>query len=101
MTAEPAPAAASGTQVAAIQSGTGETAAVKPTDNPTAVKTQQHKRHGRRETHKKSVRVARTNAAVPPVAKTGFPVELPQAQAPSANKSTAAPDTRQDSHARD
>lgn len=102
VTAEPAPAAASGTQVATIQSGSQQTAAVKRTGNPVAAKMQHHtKRHEHRETHKKSVRVARTNATVPPIAKTGFPVELPQAQPPSAKKSTTVPDTRQDSRARD
>jgi hypothetical protein len=100
--AEPAPATASATQVATIQSGSGQTAAIKPTDKPADAKPQHHnKRHGRQETHKKTVRVARTSTTVPPVAKTGFPVDLPQAQAPSTNKSAPVPDTRQDSRARD
>jgi hypothetical protein len=97
---EPAPAASAGAQVAAIQSGDGATTAVKPADNPADAKTHHHANVKRHATHKKPVRVARTNS-VPPVAKTGFPVELPQASTQGAHNSAPAPDTRQDSHARD
>jgi len=104
VTAEPvpAPAAASGgTQVAAIQSGSGETAAVKGTENPAAANPHPHvRRHARRDTHKKTVRVAGTRLA--PTAKTGFPVEVPKTPAQaSAPHPPAWTDSRQDSHARD
>jgi hypothetical protein len=97
-----APAAASGgTQVAAIQSGSGETAAVKGTENPIDANPHPHvRRHARRDTHKKTVRVAVTRLA--PAAKTGFPVEVPKTPAQgSATHSPAWTDNRQDSHARD
>ena len=105
VTAEPftAPAAASGgAQVAAIQSGNAETAAVKGTENPPDANPHPHvKRHARRDTHKKTVRVAGTTRLAP-AAKTGFPVELPKTPAHgNATQSPAWTDNRQDSHARD
>jgi len=102
VTAEPAPAVASGgTEVAAVQSGSGETAAVKATENPADAKAHHHvRRHARRETHKKTIRVARTRLA--PAAKTGFPIELPKTPAQgSGTNSPAWTDHRQDSHGRD
>lgn len=81
-TAEPAPtpAAASGaTQVANVQSGSGETAAIKATETRTEAKPHHRaKSHARKEPHKKekSARIARTRLA--PAAQTGFPVDLPK-----------------------
>jgi hypothetical protein len=104
VTVEPftAPAAASGgTQVAAIQSGSGETAAVKGTENLAAANPHpQVRRHARRDTHKKTVHVAGTRLA--PAAKTGFPVEVPKTPAQGSPPHPPGwTDSRQDSHARD
>jgi hypothetical protein len=106
----PAPAAANeATQVASVQSGSGETAAVKPTEKQTEAKSHHRPRaHAHRETHKaheirksetrrkkdKAARVARTT--LPPAGSTGFPVDLPTTPKGGTSDSTPVAHSQQD-----
>jgi hypothetical protein len=108
-TPEPATVANEATQVASVQSGSGETAAVKPTEKQAEAKSHHRPRtHAHRETHKaheihksearkkkeKAARVARTT--LPPAGSTGFPVDLPTTSKSGTSDSTPVAYSQQD-----